>query len=179
MYRHGKPKWALALAVPAIAALTLAVSASATPPPKLSFDASSDGASAGWSRGNHSPIELTLGSSDGSFAEITVNRIEGTALSGLSEPMFTTDNYASGSPRYYITLSSGDSLWGYPSNSGLNGTDMAWAVNNGSTYESWSAAQQSQGDATVTGAFIIADADQSAGTTDTITGLTFGDTTFN
>jgi hypothetical protein len=179
MFKHGKLKWALALAVPAIAALTLAVSASATPPPKLSFDASSDGASAGWSRGNRSPIELTLGSSAGSFAEITINRIEGTALSTLAEPSFTTDNYGAGSPRYYITLSNGDSLWGYPSNSGLNGTDMAWAINNGPTYESWSAVQSAEDGATVTGAYVIADRDQAAGTTDQITNLTFGSTTFN
>lgn len=180
MYKYGKLSWAaLALAVSTIAALMLAVSASATPPPKLSFDASNDGASAGWSRGNHSPIELTLGTSDGSFAEITINRVEGTAVSTLSEPSFTTDNYGAGSPRYYITLSNGDSLWGYPSNSGLNGTDMAWSVDNGNSYESWSAAQSDEGDATVTGAYVIADADQTSGTTDQITNLTFGSTTFN
>jgi hypothetical protein len=179
MFKHGRLKWALALAVPAIAALTLVVSASATPPPKLSFDASSDGASAGWSRGNHSPIELTLGTSGATFAEITINRVEGTALSTLSEPSFTTDNYNAGSPRYYITLSNNHSLWGYPANSGLNGSDMAWSIDNVGTYESWSAVQSAEGDVTVTGAFVIADGDQAAGTTDQITNLTFGSTTFN
>jgi hypothetical protein len=179
MFNHVKIKGALALALAAIAALTLAAGASATPPPKVSFASSSDGASAGWSRGHNSPIDLTLGSSPGSFAEIVFQRVEGMAVSSLSEPSFTTDNYSAGSPRYYITLSDGNSLWGYPSASGLNGSDMAWAIDNGNTYESWSDVQSAESDATVTGAFIIADADQAPGTTDQITNLTFGDTTFN
>jgi hypothetical protein len=180
MFKHVRLKWALAIAVPVTAALTLAVSASATPPPKLSFGASNDGASAGWSRGHGSPIDLTLGSSPGSFAEITFERLGGTAVSSLSEPSFTTDNYNAGSPRFYITLSDGNSLWGYPSNSGLNGSDMAWAIDNAPTYMSWSQVQSSsEGSATVTGAFVIADTDQTAGTTDQITNLTFGGTMFN
>ena len=93
---------------------------------------------------------------------------------------FTTDNYTAGSPRYYISLSNGHSLWGYPTQSGLNGTDMAWAIDNGSSYVSWSDVQASSvGAETVTGAFVIADRDQTAQTTDQITDLTFGDTTFN
>jgi hypothetical protein len=101
------------------------------------------------------------------------------AVSSLSEPSFTTDNYSAGSPRFYITLSDGNSLWGYPAASGLNGNDMAWAIDNRPTYESWSAVRSDEGTATVTGAFVIADADQAAGTTDQITNLAFGDTTFN
>ena len=179
MFKHVNFKWALAAAVSAIAALMIAASASATPPPKLSFASSSDGASAGWSRGHNSPIELTLGSTSGSFAEITLDRVAGTAVSSLSGPSFATDNYAAGSPRFYITLSDGKSLWGYPSNAGLNGSDMAWAIDNGNTYMSWADVQAAEGSATVTGAYVIADADQTDGTVDSITGLTFGGTQFN
>jgi hypothetical protein len=64
-------------------------------------------------------FELVLGSSAGSFGEIIFERAAGTAVSSLSAPSFTTDNYSAGSPRFYITLSDGKSLWGYPSNAGL------------------------------------------------------------
>lgn len=180
MFKHVNLKWALGLAVPAIAALTLVAGAAAGPSPNLSFGASNDGASAGWSQGKGSAIDLTLGSSGGSFAEITLHHVEGVVVSDLTAPSFTTDNYSAGSPRYFITLSDRHSLWGYPAASGLNGGDMAWAIDNGNTYMSWSQVQSSaEGSASVTGAFVIADADQAAGTADEITGLSFGDTSFN
>jgi len=173
-------KWALASALAAAtAALTLAI-ASAAPSPNVSFSSSNDGASAGWSQGKGSAIDLTLGTSGGSFAVITLHHVEGTTVSDVTAPGFTTDNYNSGSPRYFITLSDGNSLWGYPSKSGLNGDAMAWAIDNGNTYESWDAVQGSaERNATVTGAFVIADADQTAGTTDEITSLTFEGIDFN
>ena len=179
MFKHVNPKWVLALVAPTIAALTLAVGASASPSPNLSFGASNDGASAGWSHGKGSAIDLTLGSSGGSFAEITMHHVDGIAVGDLAAPSFTTDNYNAGSPRYFITLSDGNTLWGYPAASGLNGSDMAWAINNGNTYLSWDGVQASEGDAIVTGAFVIADADQAAGTVDEISGLTFGSIDFN
>lgn len=172
-------KWALALAVPTIAALMLAVSASAGPSPNLSFGASNDGASAQWSQGKGSAIDLTLGSSGGSFAEITLHHVDGIAVGHLTEPAFTTSYYNAGSPRYYITLSNGDTLWGYPPNAGLNGSAFAWAINNGNTYESWKEIQTAESSATVTGAYVIADADQTAGTVDVITSLTFGTDMYN
>jgi hypothetical protein len=179
MFKHIKPKWALASALAAAtAALTLGI-ASADPAPTVTFSSSNDGASAGWTQGKGSPIELTLGTSQGSFAVVRLHHVHGTAVSGLSEPSFATNDYAAGSPRYFIELSDGNSLWGYPPNSGLNGTDFAWSVNNGSTYMSWVAAQAAEANATVTDAYVIADADQAAGTTDEITGLTFGDIDFN
>jgi hypothetical protein len=178
MFKHLNLKGALALAVPAIAALTLVGAAAADPPPNLSFGASSDGASASWSAGKGSAIELTLGSSSGSFAEITLHHVGGL-VSELTEPSFTTDNYAAGSPRYFITLSDGHSLWGYPSASGLNGDAMAWAIDNGNTYMSWTGVQSVEGGATVTGAYVIADADQAAGAVDEITSLSFGAIDFN
>jgi hypothetical protein len=179
MFKHANLKWAVALAVPAIAVLILAVAASASPSPNISFGSSNDGASAGWSQGKGSAIDLELGTSAVSFAEITFHHVDGVPVSDLTEPSFTTDNYAAGSPRYFITLSDGNTLWGYPPNSNLNGPDFVWAVDNGNTYESWSAVEASEGSATVTGAFVIADADQAAGTVDQITGLTFRDSSFN
>ncbi len=100
------------------------------------FSASGTGASAGCGAG--SQIQLTVGLPSGTtnaLAQLTSG--SGKALP-LTEPVFTTDNYNACSPRFYITLSNGDSLEGYPANAGLNGTDMAWAVNNGNTYQPWS-----------------------------------------
>jgi len=180
MYKYVNLKWAIALAVPVIAALTLAMAASASQPVQLTFSASKDGASAGWSHGKGSPIDLTLGTSAGSFAEIVLHHLGGFPVNMIPEPQFTTSNYASGSPRYYITLSNGDTLWGYPPQAGVSsGSTFAWAVNNGNTYESWGDVQQTEGTETVTGAFVIADADQAAGTVDQITGLSFGGAHFN
>ena len=180
MFKHVNLKRVLALAVLAIAALVLAAGAAASPSPSLSFGASNDGASAGWSHGKGSAIDLTLGSSGGSFAEITLHHVDGASVGTLDEPSFSTDNYSAGSPRYFITLSDGNSLWGYPAASGLNGSEMAWAINNGNTYMSWSGVQaSSESDATVTGAYVIADADQAAGTVDSISGLTFNGISFN
>lgn len=179
MFKHVKLKWWLALAVPALAALLLAAGASADPAPTVTFSSSDDGASAGWTQGKGSAIDLTLGSSPGTFAVVRLHHVHGTAVDSLSEPSFSTNDYAAGSPRYFIELSNGDSLWGYPPDSGLNGSDFAWAIDNGNTYMSWAAVQEAESGATVTAAYVVADADQAAGTTDEITGLTFGDLDFN
>ena len=178
MFKRASHTGMFAVAVAAIAALTVAMTASASPGPSVSFGSSNDGASAGWSSGKGSAINLTLGTSSGSYAEITFHHVPAAAVAGLSEPEFTTDNYSAGSPRYYITLNDGHTLWGYPPNSGLS-SDFAWAIDNGNTYLSWSGVQAAEGAATVTGAYVIADADQSAGTTDSITGLSFGVVNFN
>ena len=144
----------------------------------MSFSASNDGASAGWTAGKGSAIDLTLGSSAGSYAVITLHHVRGT-VGHMVATGFTTDNYAAGSPRYYITLSDGHSLWGYPSNAGLNGGTFAWARDNGNTYQSWTDVQTGDSGATVTGAYVIADADQAAGTVDQIDNLTFNASQFN
>jgi hypothetical protein len=175
-------KVVLAFAAPAVAVLAVAGSAAAAGPDaaqNVSFSASSDGASAHWSAGKGSPIDLTLGSTSGSSAVITLHHVAGTPVGSLSEPRFSTDNYQAGSPRYYITLSNGDTLWGYPPNAGLNGSDFAWAINNGNTYQSWNEIQAAEGSATVTGAYVIADADQAPGTVDVISGFSFGANTYN
>jgi hypothetical protein len=179
MFKHVNFRRAFALALPAIAALVLAGGVSASPAPTLSFSASHDGASAGWSQGRGSPIELKLGDSAGTFAVINLHHDHGIAVGDLSAPSFTTSEYAAGSPRFYITLSDGNSLWGYPSQSGLNDGNFAWTINNGNTYTSWAGVQATEGNATVTAAYVIADADQAAGTTDEITGLSFGGIDYN
>lgn len=178
MFKLGRSKETLALAVVAIAALTFAITASANPAPSLSFGASYDGATAGWSNGKGSAIDLTLGTSSGSYAEITLHHLPATAISDLAEPGFTTDNYNAGSPRYYMTLSDGNTLWGYPPQAGLSSSGFAWTINNGNTYMPWSDVKSAEDGAIVTGAYVIADADQPAGTTDVISDLTFGGTTF-
>jgi hypothetical protein len=179
MFTHVRFKGSLALAVAIVGAVVLVAGAAASPAPTVAFSSSHDGASAGWTDGKGSPIELTLGSSSGSFAVIKLNHAHGDAVSELSEPTFETDNYNAGSPRFYITLSDGNTLWGYPSQSGVNTSAMAWAINNGNTYMSWDQVKTAESGATVTGADVIADGDQTGGATDQITGLTFGDIEFN
>jgi hypothetical protein len=145
-----------------------------------------DGSSAGWACQPGGPIALTVGSTAydpetnvGTFAQIAITDVGGTAIDGLSAPTFTTDNYNAGSPRFVIDLSNGDSLWGYPPNAGLNASDFAWAINNGNTYQPWSDVQSAESGTTVVDAVVIADGDQDPGTTDKISDLTFNGTDFN
>ena len=177
MFKQVSFTWMLALAAVAATALMLSAAASAAPSPNLSFGASSDGASASWSSGKGSAIDLTLGSDSATtYAEITLHHVDGVTVGDLIEPTFSTTSYGAGSPRYYITLSNGDSLWGYP----LSGSSLSWAINNGNTYVPWTTVQQSnEASATVTGAYVIADGDQAPGTTDSITGLSFNGIGFN
>jgi hypothetical protein len=143
---------------------------------------STDGSSAGWACQPGGPIGLTLGTdSANTFAAIVLTAVGGTAIDGLPEPTFTTNNYAAGSPRYNIDLSNGDSLIGYPAISGLNGSDMAWAINNGNTYTTWSAVRSAESgkNTTVTDAYVVADGDQKAGVTDKISDLTFDGVDFD
>jgi len=179
MYKGIAWKGAVALAALGMTAPIAGAAASASPAPNVSFSASNDGASAGWSAGKGSAIDLTLGSSAGSYAVVTLHHVEGATVGQTAAPNFTTDSYNAGSPRYYITLDDGNSLWGYPSNAGLNGGTFAWAYDNGNTYQSWADVQANDPGARVTGAYVIADAEQAAGTVDQIDGLTFNGTQFN
>lgn len=142
------------------------------------FSTGGDGASAGWgASGAGSQIDLTVGSPSGTFALAQLTSGSGKALPSAG-PSFTTDHYGAGSPRFYITLSNGDSLWGYPANAGLSGTGMAWAVNNGSSYQPWSQITAQEAGTTVQRVYVIADGDQSPGTTDTISCLQFNSYTY-
>lgn len=157
--------------------------AAAAPSLSVSLSASGTGASALWnSAGN--PV-LTVGTpSDTTFAKIQINSPPTTAP--VDAPTFTTDNYAAGSPHWFIQFAAGDSLLGYPSNSGLGSAN--WQVIPASsgpcapvmhapehdTYTNSLAFIQVNGcGGNVTGAGIIADGDQAAGTSDTITDINY------
>ena len=99
-----------------------------------------DGSSAGWACQPGGPIGLTLGTDTANtFGAITITDVGTHLVSDLEEPTFTTDNFATGSPRYYLKLSDHHTLWGYPSPavSGF-GPPFGWAIDNGNTYVSWS-----------------------------------------
>jgi hypothetical protein len=101
-------------------------------------------------------------------------------------PTFTTTNYTAGSPHWFIQFAGGDSLFGYPANAGLGTSN--WQVIPASsgvcqgathtptddTYTSVLAFIQNAGcGGNVTGAGIIANGDQAAGTSDTITDVLY------
>ena len=149
----------------------------------VSLSASGTGASAVFdSVGN--PI-LTPGSSNGSFAEMAVTN-PGTSAP-TSAPSFATNNYAGGSPRWFIKFAGGDSLFGYPAQAS-NGTPVwtvivptsgACANANAPMNTNYTVALAFiQGAGTcggnVSGAGIIADTGQNAGTSDTITNISYG-----
>lgn len=150
---------------------------------KVSF-ASDSTSSAGWFGPHHAGIHLTIGDGPSSsvYAAANLRDLPSTSLDGAQDPTFTTDNYNAGSPRWNIFLSSGAYLFGYPPNSGLNGGDFAWSVNacgsvSPNTYMSFAEAVSTVDaycSGSITGVQIIADGDQSAATTDTITGVQYG-----
>ena len=173
------------LAASAAALGAASASAATSPAPVLAtLAACGSGSSAVWSSGN---AVLTVGTGAaatcGAPAGSTYNpayaqevlQVKGGVVP-TTEPKFTTTNYASGSPRIVIDLGNGHSLIGYPASSGLNGTDMAWAVDNGNTYTSYTTAYNSAlgYETTVKDAYVVEDADQTPGTADTITAFTYG-----
>jgi hypothetical protein len=173
------------LAASAAALGAASASAATSPAPVLAtLAACGSGSSAVWSSGN---AVLTVGTGAaatcGAPAGSTYNpayaqevlQVKGGVVP-TAEPKFTTSNYASGSPRIVIDLGNSHSLTGYPAASGLNGSDMAWAVDNGNTYTSYATAYQNAlaYETTVKDAYVVEDADQTPGTSDTITGFTYG-----
>ena len=176
---------AVTLAVPAAALGVTSANAATTPRPVLAtLSACGSGSHAVWSNGN---AVLTVGTAGagqcGAPANATYNpayaqmvlQVKGGVVPS-TEPKFTTDKYASGSPRVVIDLGNGHSLVGYPAKSGLNGTDMAWAVDNGNTYTAYKTAYNSAlaYQTTVKDAYVVEDADQMPGTADKITDFTYG-----
>jgi hypothetical protein len=166
----------LALAGPAGAATSLSVTLSA----------SGTGASAVWnSAGN--PV-LTVGTpSATTYAQIQLNNPPSAAPSDA--PTFTTNNYNAGSPRWDIQFADGDYLFGYPT---AYVTTNNWEVmpatsgachtlTDGSGYTTYTAAvafiQNAGCGGSVTSVVIVADGDQAAGTSDTITGISYNSET--
>jgi hypothetical protein len=149
----------------------------------VTLSAYGTGASAVWNSSGD-PV-LTVGSpSSSTYAEMSINDVPTAAPS--TAPSFDTNNYTGGSPRWEITFADGDSLYGYPSQSGLGSSN--WEVIPASsgacadqthtpqydTYANSLAFIQNAGCAgNVTGAAIVADGDQTAGTSDTITNVSY------
>ena len=135
-----------------------------------------DGSTAAWNASGDPVLTPSSTPADagttGAYATLTPASNEVPA----TEPTFTTDHYTAGSPRWFIQLSNGHSLWGYPPNSGLNGSDFAWAVDNGNSYTSYSdavkAAEAGTTGTTVKSVQIVADGDQ-PGVVDTITNVSY------
>ncbi|HEX6523987.1 MAG TPA: ricin-type beta-trefoil lectin domain protein [Streptosporangiaceae bacterium] len=131
---------------------------------------------------------LTVGSSTGSFAEMTVDSPPTAAPT--TAPTFATNNYASGSPRWFIKFAGGDSIFGYPAQAN-NGSALWTAIvpatgtcanSSAPTNASYSVALAFIAGAgtcggNVSGAGIIADTGQAAGTSDTITNISYNGAT--
>jgi hypothetical protein len=128
--------------------------------------------------GSGDPV-LTLGST-GTNAQMAVS-LPSSPLAPATPPSFTTNNYAAGSPRWVIELANGNFIDGYPAQLGGTANDSftgnQWAVGNSGTYESYAAAlagaNDPLGNVQVTNAFVVEDADQVAGTADTLTGVQY------
>jgi hypothetical protein len=163
---------AVALAGPASAAATT-----------LTYSLSASGSGASATVNSAGDLVLTVGSpSDSTNAVMTITNAPTTAPS--TAPTFATNNYGSGSPRWFIKFKGGDAVYGYPaSNSGLGTTNWQVIPGTGSCAGTPSAFVQYSTALTdvpsacggdVTSAGIIADGGQAAGTSDTITDINYG-----
>jgi hypothetical protein len=147
--------------------------------PYLTFEATDDGASAGWTGGvPGSSITLVVGSdSPNTFAQFTLHNFEGIALENLDEPTFTTDAYSGGSPREEIDFSDGNYAFGYPSQAGYG--SASWELVQctptcGSAgFMTWADIQNAETGATVDAALIEADGGVPDGTTFVIGDFSF------
>jgi hypothetical protein len=148
----------------------------------VTLSASGTGASAVWnSAGN--PV-LTVGSpSSTTYAQMAINSVP--TAPPTSAPTFTTSAYSGGSPRWEIQFANGDALWGYPAQSDQGSSNWqvvpassgacAGATEKGDvSYTNALAFIQNAGCAgNVTAALIIATGEQAAGTSDTITNVSY------
>ncbi|MGH3190875.1 MAG: putative Ig domain-containing protein [Streptosporangiaceae bacterium] len=175
--------WAAACVLAGAVLAWSAGPAAAAPSLSVSLSASGTGASAVWNPAGN-PV-LTVGTpSATTFAQIQINSPPTPAPADA--PTFTTNNYQAGSPHWFIQFSGGDSLFGYPSNSGLGGSN--WQVIPASSGACHSLTHTPEFDTyinslvfiqnagcggTVTAAGILADGDQAAGTSDTITNISY------
>jgi hypothetical protein len=164
-------------------ALTLATPARAATSLSVTLSAAGTNASAVWNSAGD-PV-LSVGTpSTTTYARMQVNNPPATAPAAA--PTLASDNYHSGSPRWYIQFANGDYLFGFPSGAGL-GTSNWQVIPAASgpchtlthtpqfdTYLNSLAFIQSGGcDGNVTGAGIIADGGQASGTSDTITHISY------
>jgi ricin-type beta-trefoil lectin protein/putative Ig domain-containing protein len=162
--------------------LLFARTAEATTYLSVTLSSSGTGASATWDSAGD-PV-LTVGSpSSTTYAQMQINSVPTAAPS--SAPSFTTSNYNAGSPRWEIQFADGDALWGYPAQSDLGSSN--WQVipassgacaglteKGDATYPNALAFIQNAGcGGNVTAALIIATGEQVAGTSDTITNVSY------
>jgi hypothetical protein len=162
--------------------LLFASAAGAATTLSVTLSASGTGASAVWNTAGN-PV-LTVGSpSSTTFAQMAINSVPTAAPT--SAPTFTTSAYGGGSPRWEIQFADGDALWGYPAQADLGSSNWqvvpassgpcAGAKETGDvSYTNALAFIQNAGCAgNVTAALIIATGDQVAGTSDTITNVSY------
>ena len=121
--------------------------------------------------------KLTVGSPTSStYAQVTVKGAPKAAPA--TAPSFTTDHYAAGSPRWVIEFANGDNIDN--NQTGVPGAANGWEYNTGSgwqgygdTYAQVLAIVDPNGKVDVKEAFIVADGDQTPGTTDTLSGMQY------
>lgn len=170
----------------AVAALTLgAGTANAAPAPapapvyiasigNIPFTtlAKGTGASAVVNAGNS--FSLTVGAPSAStYAQAGLALPTNSTLSVVA-PRLATNNYAAGSPRWVLQLGNGKTLFGYPAQFGS--TTANWEVVGVSGYTTYAQAVKEVGGygQVVANAFIVADGDQAAGTTDVVSHVSYG-----
>ncbi len=162
---HISKKVVVSMLAVSLLALTLATvpafaQGNGSPPMNISFQASS-GNSAGWVNGPGSsdPVAyLSIGanSAQNGYAAIVLHHFASQLPSG--EPSFTATNYAAGTPRLDIFMSTGDYIFIFPSGSGIPDETIIGGV--GSYSVGYSGFVTAESDATVTSVFIVADTSQ-------------------
>jgi hypothetical protein len=147
--------------------------------PYLTFEATDDGASAGWTGGvPGSSITLVVGSdSPNTFGQFTLHNFEGIAIDDLDEPSFTTGTYSGGAPREEVDFSDGNYAFGYPSQAGF--APASWELVQctpdcaSAGFMTWGGIQTAEAGTTVTAALVEADGGVPDGTTFVISAFTF------
>lgn len=145
-----------------------ATPALASPPPTISFY--TQGASTAQWLPNHSAIQLTVPNAS-SYAIVVFHHVSSTLPE--EAPSFVASTYASGSPRWYIQLSDGPYLFGYPTDPATWNVDGCPNWNSGTplSYEEAIAALGTCGAPTgsVFAVYIVADSSQLSLTTTSAT----------
>jgi hypothetical protein len=157
----------LVMAVLVVTALGLSTGLTSSParasagPHAITISLSANqGGSATWSAKRHSgTVTLCVaGAPSTANAVITLHHFASTLPS--AEPTFTASVYSSGTPRWVITFSNGDTAFGYPASSGLAPTN--WELNSSGVGITYAALQSAEAANTVTSVYIVLDG--SAGT---------------
>lgn len=160
---------ASALGVGCLGALT-ATPALASPTPTISFY-TQGGSTAQWLP-QHSAIQLTV-PNDSSYAIVVFHHVSSALPPSSDAPSFTAPAYNSGSPRWYIQLSGGSYLFGYPGDAW--NVDNCPGVNDGTTF-TYAGALLALGTActsSVSAVYIVADSSQTVPATDVISAIQY------